>query len=102
MNDHLKSADVLGYLDIWLFGYPDIRIRIFRIFVPQSHILRAGTVKLGMNDHLMGANVLGYPDIRISAFEIFGFFRILGLCGINFEAIMFKLGVDDNHMGPDV
>ena len=59
-------------------------------------------LKLGVNDHLMGADVLGYPDIRISAFEIFGFFRILGLCGLNFEAIMLKLGVNDNHMGPDV
>ena len=55
-----------------------------------------------MNDHLMGAGDMGYPDIRISAFEIFGFFRILGPCGLNFEAIMLKLGVNDNHMGPDV
>ena len=31
-------------------------------------------LKLGVNDHLMGADVLGYPDIRISGFEIFGFF----------------------------
>ena len=59
-------------------------------------------LKLGMNDHLMGADVLGYPDIRISAFEIFGFFRILCLCGLNFEASMLKLGVNENHMGSDV
>ena len=53
-------------------------------------------LKLGMNDHLMGADVLGYPDIR------FWNFRILGLFFINFEATMLKLCVDDNHMGPVV
>ena len=52
-----------------------------------------------MNDHLMGADVMGYPDIRISAFEIFGFFRILGPCSLNFKAIMLKLGVNDHLMG---
>ena len=49
-----------------------------------------------MNDHLMGAGDMGYPDIRISPFEIFGFFRILGPCGRNFQAIMLKLGVNDH------
>ena len=58
-------------------------------------------LKLGMNDHLMGADVLGYPDIRIAAFEIFGFFLIFGICGLNFEAILLKLGVNDDHIGPD-
>ena len=38
--------------------------------------------------------------IRISGFEIFGFFRILGPCGHNLEAIMLKLGVNDHLMGP--
>ena len=58
-------------------------------------------LKLGMNDHLIGADVLGYPDIRISAFEIFGFFRIFCSCSYNFQAIMLKLGVNDHHMSVD-
>ena len=55
-----------------------------------------------MNDHLMGADVLGYPDIRISAFEIFGFFRIFGYCSRHFQTRKLKLG--ENHVGtlPDV
>ena len=59
-------------------------------------------LKLGVNDHLMGAGDMGYPDIRISAFEIFGFFRIFGSCSYNFQAIMLKLGVNDHHMSVDV
>ena len=59
-------------------------------------------VKLGMDDHLKSTNVLGYPDIRISAFEILGFFQILGPCGLNFPAIMLTLGVNDHFMGADV
>ena len=55
-----------------------------------------------MNDQLMGADVLGYPDIRISAFEIFGFFRIFGSRSHNFQAIMLKLGVNDHHMSAGV
>ena len=39
-----------------------------------GHSIQVRKLKLGVNDHLMGADVLGYPDIRISAFEIFGFF----------------------------
>ena len=46
-----------------------------------GHSFQPRKLKLGVNDHLMGADVLGYPDIRISGFEIFGFFRILGPCG---------------------
>ena len=45
---------------------------------------------------------MGYPNIRISAFEIFGFFRIFGSCSYNFQAIMLKLGVNDHHMSVDV
>ena len=59
-------------------------------------------LKLGVNDHLMGADVLGYPDIRISGFEIFGFFRILGPCGLNFKAIILKLGENDHLLVADV
>ena len=55
------------------FGYPDIRIRIFRIFGPQSHILRARTLKLCMNDHLMNADDFGHTDIRISTSGFFGY-----------------------------
>ena len=58
-------------------------------------------LKLGMNDHLMGADVLGYPDIRISAFEIFGFFRIFASYSHYFQAFMLKLGVNDHHMSVD-
>ena len=39
-----------------------------------GHSFQPRKLKLGVNDHLIGADVLGYPDIRISAFEIFGFF----------------------------
>ena len=59
MDDHLKVADAIGY--------PDIRIRIFRIFGSNIAILKARKLELGMGDHLKGANVLGYLDIRISA-----------------------------------
>ena len=58
-------------------------------------------LKLGVNDHHMSVDVLGYPDIRISAFEIFGFFRILGPSGLNFKAVMFKLGVNHHLIGAD-
>ena len=40
--------------------------------------------------------------IRISTFEIFGFFRILGPSGLNLKDIMLKLGVNDHLMGADV
>ena len=39
-----------------------------------GHSFQVRKLKLGVNDHLMGAGKMGYPDIRISAFEIFGFF----------------------------
>ena len=55
-----------------------------------------------MNDHLMGADVLGYPDIRISAFEIFGFFRIFCYCGRHFRPRKLKLGVNAHLIGVDV
>ena len=55
-----------------------------------------------MNDHLMGADVLGYPDIRISAFEIFGFFRIFCYCGRHFRPRKLKLGVNAHLMSADV
>ena len=58
-----------------------------------------------MNDHLMGADVLGYPDIRISAFEIFGFFRIFCYCGYcwrHFRPRKLKLGVNVHLIGADV
>ena len=67
-----------------------------------GHSFQPRKLKLGVNDHLIGADVMGYPDIRISAFEIFGYFRILGPCGHNFKAIMLKLGVNDHHMSVDV
>ena len=57
-----------------------------------GHSFQASKLKLGMNDHLMGADVLGYPDIRISAFEIFGFFRIFCYCGLHFRPRKLKLG----------
>ena len=64
-----------------------------------AHSFHTRRLKLGVNDHLMGADVLGYPDIQISGFEIFGLFRIFGPCGLNFRAIMLKLGVNDHLMG---
>ena len=67
-----------------------------------GHSFQPRKLKLGVNDHLMGADVLGYPDIRISAFEIFGFFWIFGSCSHNFQAIMLKLGGNDHLMGADV
>ena len=67
-----------------------------------GHSFQPRKLKLGVNDHLIGADVLGYPDIRISAFEIFGFLRILGPCDLNFKAIMLKLGVNNHLMGADV
>ena len=67
-----------------------------------GHSFQPRKLKLGVNDHLMGADVFGYPDIRISAFEIFGFFRILGPCDLNFKAIMLKLGVNHHLIGADV
>ena len=39
-----------------------------------GHSFQPRKLKIGVKDHLIGADVLGYPDIRISAFEIFGFF----------------------------
>ena len=59
-------------------------------------------LKLGVNDHLLSVDVLGYPDIRISAFEIFGFFRILGHSDLNLKAIMLKLGVNDHLKAANV
>ena len=67
-----------------------------------GHSFQASKLKLGMNDHLMGADVLGYPDIRISAFEIFGFFRIFCYCGLHFRPRKLKLGVNAHLMGADV
>ena len=62
-----------------------------------GHSFQPRKLKLGVNDHLMGADVLGYPDIRISAFEIFGFFRIFGYCSRHFQTRKLKLG--ENHVG---
>ena len=45
----------------------------------------------------LATRISGYPLLKFS-----DFFRILGLCGLNFEAIRLKLDVNDNHMGPDV
>ena len=67
-----------------------------------GHSFLARGLKLDVNDHLMGAGDMGYPDIRISAFEIFGYFRIFGSCSFNFQAIVLKLGVNDHHMSVDV
>ena len=40
-----------------------------------GHSFQPRKLKLGVNDHLMGADVSDYSDIRIiSAFEIFGYF----------------------------
>ena len=50
----------------------------------------------------MGAGNMGYPDIRISAFEIFGFFRIFGSYSHNFQGTMLKLCVNDHFMVADV
>ena len=67
-----------------------------------GHSFQPRKLKLGVNDHLMGADVLGYPDIRISAFEIFGFFRIFGYCGRHFQTRKLKLGVNDQLIGANV
>ena len=72
------------------------------MFPIAGHSFQVRKLKLGVNDHLMGADVTGYQDIRISAFEIFGFFPIVGPCGLNFEAIIVKLGVNDYLIGTDV
>ena len=70
--------------------------------VIAGHSFQVRKLKLGVNDHLMGAGKIGYPDIRISAFEIFGFFRIFCPCDLNFEAIVVKIGVNDHLIGTDV
>ena len=59
-----------------------------------GHSFQPRKLKLGVNDHLMGADVLGYPDIRISAFEIFDFFRIFCYCGRHFQPRTLTLGVN--------
>ena len=58
MDDHLKGADVIGYPDIRISGFSDNRI-----FVSQSHILRARKLKLGENHVGTCPDVLGYSDI---------------------------------------
>ena len=81
---------------IRISGYPLLKFSDFLwILGPCDLNFKAIMLKLGVNDHLMGAGDLGYPDIRISAFEIFGFFRKFGSCSYNFQAIMLKLGVND-------
>ena len=72
------------------------------MFLIAGHSFQVRKLKLGVNDHLMGAGNMGYPDIRKSTFEIFGFFRILSPCGLNFEATMVKLGVNDHLIVTDV
>ena len=63
MGDHLKGANVLGYLDI--------RISASASAVPcvvanlEMIINDLCKLKLGMDDHLKGTNVLSYPAIRI-------------------------------------
>ena len=59
-----------------LFGYPDIQIRIFRIFGPDGHIFEAIKMKLYMS-HLLGdADVLHFSDIPISEFGFFGYLTV--------------------------
>ena len=51
----------------------------FRILGPCGLNFKAIMLKLGVNDHLMGAGDMDYPDIRISTFEIFGFFALISV-----------------------
>ena len=78
------------------------KIRYRPNFPIAGQSFQASMLKLGMNDHIMGADVLGYPDIRISAFEIFGFFRIFCYCGRHFRPRKLKLGVNAHLIGADV
>ena len=41
-----------------------------------GHSFQVRTLKLCMNDHLMGAGDMGYPDIRISASGFFGYLAL--------------------------
>ena len=99
------GGDVLGYPDIIRIssGYPLLKFSdFFRILGPCGLNFKAIMLKLGVNDHLMGAGDMGYLDIRLYAFEIFGFYGIFGSCSYNFQAIVLKLGVNDHLMGADV
>ena len=67
-NDHLLVADVMGYSDIRISGYPLLKFSdffgFFRILGPCELNFKAIMLKIAMNDHLMGADVLSYLDIR--------------------------------------
>ena len=54
----MKFSDIFGYF--WILG-------------PSGLNFKAIMLKLGVNDHLMGADVSGNSDIRIFSCEIFGF-----------------------------
>ena len=77
-----------------LFGYPDIRFRIFwifRIFSLYGHNINPRLLKFGMNDLQGGIEDFRYSDIRISDF---GFFRIFSLYGHNIEPTLMKFGMN--------
>ena len=60
----------------------------------HGHSFQARRLKLGMDDHLKGADVIGYPDIRISGFSDN---RIFGPQSHILRARKLKLG--ENHVG---
>ena len=50
---------------IRISGYPLLKFSDFlRILGPCGLNFKAIMLKLGVNDHLMGAGDMGYPDIR--------------------------------------
>ena len=62
---------------IRISGYPLLKFSDFlRILGPSGLNFKAIMLKLGVNDHLMGADISGNSDIRIFSLEFFGFFLL--------------------------